>query len=51
MDTRKRGLLTEDKQRFSQRWGDLWEIPINYKKIWLRELTVSIKNVTWIRDG
>ena len=50
MDMGKRGLLTEYKQLFSQRWGNLWEIPGNYKKIWLREVTVAIKRGTWIRD-
>ena len=40
----KKGLLTEYKQLFSQRWGNLWEIPGNYKKIWLREATVA-KNI------
>ena len=43
MDMGKRGFITEYKQIFSQRWGNLWEIPRNYKKIWLRELTVAIK--------
>ena len=50
MDTRKRGLLTEDKQCFSQLLGDPWEIPRNYKNILLREVTVEIKYGTWIRD-
>ena len=50
MDTGKRGLLTEYKQRFSQLLGDPWEIPRNYKKILLREVTVAIKYGTWIRD-
>ena len=50
MDMGKRVLLTEYKQLFSQRWGNLWEITGNYKKIWLREVTVAIKYETWIRD-
>ena len=50
MDMGKRGFITEYKQLFSQRWGNLWEIPGNYKKIWLREVTVAIKRGTWIRD-
>ena len=50
MDMGKRVLLTEYKQLFSQRWGNLWEIPGNYKNIWLREVTVAIKHGTWIRD-
>ena len=50
MDMVNRGLLTEYKQLFCQRWGDLWEIPIYYKKIWLREVAVVIKHGTWIRD-
>ena len=44
------GLLTEYKHLFSQRWGNLWEIPGNYKKIWLIGVTVAIKHGTWIRD-
>ena len=50
MDMGNTGLLTEYKQLFSQRWVILWEIPGNYKKIWLREVTVAIKHITWIRD-
>ena len=50
MDMGKRVLLTEYNQLSSQLWGNLWEIPRNFKKIWLRELTVAIKYGTWIRD-
>ena len=50
LDMIKMGLLTKDKYLFSQRWGNLWEIPENYKKIWLRDATVAIKCGTWIRD-
>ena len=50
MDMGKMSILTKDKQLFSQRWGNLWEIPGNYKKIWLREVTVAIKRGTRIRD-
>ena len=31
-----RGLLTEDKQLFNWRRGDLWDIPGKYNKTWLR---------------
>ena len=43
-------LLIEYIHLFSQLWGNLWEINGNYKKIWLRDVTVAIKHVTWIRD-
>ena len=49
MDMRNSGLLTEYKHLFIQSWGNLWEIHGNYKKIWLREVTVAIKHGTWIR--
>ena len=50
IDMGKMVILKEGKHLFSQRWGNLWEIPGNYKKIWLREVEVAIKRGTWIRD-
>ena len=50
MDMGNMVILKEEKHLFSQRWGNLWEIPGNYKKIWLREVKVAIKRGTWIRD-
>ena len=50
MDMGNMDLLTEEKQLSSQRWGNLWEIPGNYKKILLSEVTVAIKHGTLVRD-
>ena len=50
MDMGNRGLLIEYIHLFGQLRGELWDLPGNYKKLWLREVTVAIKCLKRIRS-
>ena len=38
-----RGILPEDKHLLNRHWGNLWEIPVKDKKLWLIEVVAAIK--------
>ena len=50
MEMGRRGTIPEDNHVFNQCWRNLWNLPGQYNKLQLREVTALRKFVNWIKD-